>query len=106
MLSNSLIELDRAHLVHPVHPMPAMGTRASLRLLPGRCRSFPTQQAISASAPAWKHGLVIRAFPTGVLGYAPPLCCSESDIEAIIERTARTLDDTLAAAEVRAALQH
>jgi len=41
-----------------------------------------------------------------VLGYAPPLCCSESDIEAIIERTARTLDDTLADAEVRAALQH
>lgn len=55
---------------------------------------------------AWKHGLVIRAFPTGVLGYAPPLCCSESDIEAIIERTARTLDDTLTDAEVRAALQY
>ncbi|WP_454644670.1 aminotransferase class III-fold pyridoxal phosphate-dependent enzyme [Bradyrhizobium liaoningense] len=55
---------------------------------------------------AWKNGLVIRAFPTGVLGYAPPLCCSDSDIDAIIERTTRTLDDTLADAEIRAALQH
>jgi putrescine aminotransferase len=41
-----------------------------------------------------------------VLGYAPPLCCSDSDIEAIIERTARTLDETLSDADVRAALQH
>jgi putrescine---pyruvate transaminase len=55
---------------------------------------------------AWKNGLVIRTFPTGVLGYAPPLCCSDSDIEAIIERTARTLDETLSDADVRAALQH
>jgi adenosylmethionine-8-amino-7-oxononanoate aminotransferase len=55
---------------------------------------------------AWKNGLIIRAFPTGVLGYAPPLCCSESDIDAIIERTAIVLDETLADADVRAALQH
>jgi len=54
---------------------------------------------------AWNNGLIIRAFPTGVLGYAPPLCCSESDIEAIVERTAMILDETLADADVRAALQ-
>jgi len=40
-----------------------------------------------------------------VLGYAPPLCCSESDIEAIVERTAMILDETLADADVRTALQ-
>ena len=44
---------------------------------------------------AWKNGLIIRALPTGALGYAPPLCCSESDIEAIVERTAKILDETL-----------
>jgi putrescine---pyruvate transaminase len=54
---------------------------------------------------AWNNGLIIRAFPTGVLGYASPLCCSESDIEAIVERTAMILDETLADADVRAALQ-
>ncbi|WP_237152197.1 aspartate aminotransferase family protein [Oryzibacter oryziterrae] len=54
---------------------------------------------------AWANGLVIRAFPTGVLGYAPPLCCTDADIDAIVERTAQTLDQTLADPDVRAALQ-
>lgn len=53
---------------------------------------------------AWNNGLVIRAFANGVLGYAPPLCCTDSEIDAIIERTAKTLDETLADPDVRAAL--
>jgi adenosylmethionine-8-amino-7-oxononanoate aminotransferase len=53
---------------------------------------------------AWSNGLVIRAFPTGVLGYAPPLCCTDAEIDAIIERTARTLDQTLADPDVRRAM--
>ena len=84
MLSNSLIELD---LIHPV-------------------TSYRGHEAAgSGYYRAWKNGLIIRAFPTGVLGYAPPLCCSESDIEAIVERTAMILDETLADADVRIALQ-
>ncbi|HEV2677156.1 MAG TPA: aspartate aminotransferase family protein [Aliidongia sp.] len=53
---------------------------------------------------AWANGLVIRAFPQGVLGYAPPLCCTEGEIDAIVERTRRTLDETLADPDVRQAL--
>ncbi|OHV87681.1 aspartate aminotransferase family protein [Mesorhizobium sp. ORS 3428] len=53
---------------------------------------------------AWDNGLIIRAFAHGVLGYAPPLCCTDSDIDAIIERTRRTLDQTLEDADVRKAL--
>jgi adenosylmethionine-8-amino-7-oxononanoate aminotransferase len=53
---------------------------------------------------AWSNGLVIRAFPTGVVGYAPPLCCTDGEIDAIIERTARTLDQTLADPDVRRAM--
>ena len=53
---------------------------------------------------AWDNGLVVRAFPTGVLGYAPPLCCSDDDIDAIIERTRLTLDQTLEDPDVRAAM--
>jgi adenosylmethionine-8-amino-7-oxononanoate aminotransferase len=49
--------------------------------------------------------LVIRAFANGVLGYAPPLCCTDDDIDAIIERTRKTLDQTLADEEVRAAMR-
>ncbi|TIR82515.1 MAG: aminotransferase class III-fold pyridoxal phosphate-dependent enzyme, partial [Mesorhizobium sp.] len=53
---------------------------------------------------AWDNGLIIRAFAHGVLGYAPPLCCTDGDIDAIIERTRRTLDQTLDDADVRRAL--
>lgn len=53
---------------------------------------------------AWDNGLIIRAFAHGVLGYAPPLCCTDSDIDAIIERTRRTLDQTLDDPDVRKAL--
>lgn len=54
---------------------------------------------------AWDNGLVIRAFANGVLGYAPPLCCADDDIDAIIERTRKTLDQTLADEDVRAAMK-
>lgn len=53
---------------------------------------------------AWDNGLIIRAFAHGVLGYAPPLCCTDSDIDAIIERTRITLDQTLADPDVRQAM--
>ncbi|MGJ4993236.1 aspartate aminotransferase family protein [Bradyrhizobium sp. HKCCYLS3077] len=53
---------------------------------------------------AWDNGLVVRAFPNGVLGYAPPLCCTDDDIDRIIDRTRRTLDETLADADVREAM--
>ncbi|UVK54504.1 aspartate aminotransferase family protein [Mesorhizobium sp. AR02] len=53
---------------------------------------------------AWDNGLIIRAFANGVLGYAPPLCCTDADIDAIIERTRRTLDQTLDDPDVRQAL--
>ena len=54
---------------------------------------------------AWENGLVIRAFANGVLGYAPPLCCTDADIDAIIERTRKTLDQTLDDPDVRRALK-
>jgi adenosylmethionine-8-amino-7-oxononanoate aminotransferase len=54
---------------------------------------------------AWDNGLVIRAFNHGVLGYAPPLCCTDSDIDAILERTRLTLDQTLDDPDVRAAMR-
>ena len=54
---------------------------------------------------AWDNGLVIRAFANGVLGYAPPLCCTDQDIDAILERTVKTLDQTLEDPDVRKALK-
>ncbi|UCI10661.1 aspartate aminotransferase family protein [Mesorhizobium sp. B1-1-8] len=53
---------------------------------------------------AWDNGLIVRAFAHGVIGYAPPLCCTDGDIDAIVERTRRTLDQTLDDPDVRRAL--
>jgi adenosylmethionine-8-amino-7-oxononanoate aminotransferase len=54
---------------------------------------------------AWDNGLVIRAFANGVLGYAPPLCCSDAEIDAIVARTRTTLDQTLKDPDVRQAVK-
>ncbi len=54
---------------------------------------------------AWENGLVIRAFANGVLGYAPPLCCTEAEIDGIVERTRKVLDATLEDPAVRAVLK-
>lgn len=54
---------------------------------------------------AWDAGLVVRAFGWGVIGYAPPLCCTEDEIDAIIARTRQVLDLTLEDPDVRAALR-
>ena len=54
---------------------------------------------------AWDEGLVLRAFGWGVLGYAPPLCCTEEEIDLIVARTQKVLDLTLADPDVRTAMK-
>lgn len=54
---------------------------------------------------AWDQGLIIRSFAQGVLGYAPPLCCTADEIDAIVERTRRVLDLTLEDPEIRAVIR-
>ncbi|WP_435167510.1 aspartate aminotransferase family protein [Falsirhodobacter sp. 1013] len=54
---------------------------------------------------AWDHGLIVRSFPQGIFGYAPPLCCTEEQIDAIVARTRAVLDLTLEDPEIRAVLR-
>ncbi|WP_437123682.1 aspartate aminotransferase family protein [Rhodovibrio salinarum] len=53
---------------------------------------------------AWEEGVLLRAFPSGVLGFAPPLCCTEAEIDRIVEITARVLDRTLEDPDIRQAM--
>jgi adenosylmethionine-8-amino-7-oxononanoate aminotransferase len=55
------------------------------------CRRKPIRRRIFDGAR--DNGLVICAFANGVLGYAPPLCCTDEDIDGIIERTRMTLEE-------------
>jgi len=94
---------------HPlVGEVRGRGMLAAIELVTDKAKKTPLP---AASVPAqrifdraWDNGLVIRAFGNGVLGYAPPLCCTEAEIDAIVERTRATLDQTLADPEVRAAM--
>ncbi len=84
------------------------GMLAAIELVVDKAKKTPLPAAAKPSVRvfdrAWENGLVIRAFPTGVLGYAPPLCCTLAEIDAIVERTRRTLDQTLDDPDVRAAM--
>jgi adenosylmethionine-8-amino-7-oxononanoate aminotransferase len=94
---------------HPlVGDVRGRGMLAAIELVTDKHRKTPLPAAADPSRRifdrAWENGLVIRAFGNGVLGYAPPLCCTESEIDAIIERTRMTLDQTLEDPDVRAAM--
>jgi adenosylmethionine-8-amino-7-oxononanoate aminotransferase len=56
-------------------------------------------------ARAYANGLIIRAFADGVLAFAPPLCCTAAEIDLILERTEKTLDDVLEFSDIRSALR-
>jgi 4-aminobutyrate--pyruvate transaminase len=53
----------------------------------------------------YRNGLVFRAFADDILGFAPALCFSADEFAQLGERLAKTLDDVLAATDVRAALR-
>ncbi|KXG85409.1 aspartate aminotransferase family protein [Agrobacterium bohemicum] len=94
---------------HPlVGDVRGRGMLAAIELVTDKQKKTPLPAAADPSRRifdrAWDNGLVIRAFGNGVLGYAPPLCCTESDIDAIIERTRLTLDQTLNDPDVRSAM--
>ncbi|WP_085027255.1 aspartate aminotransferase family protein [Ensifer aridi] len=94
---------------HPlVGDVRGRGMLAAVELVVDKAKKSPLPAAAEPARRifdrAWENGLVIRAFANGVLGYAPPLCCSDEEIDAIIERTRQTLDETLEDPDVRRAL--
>ena len=82
---------------------------AAIELVTDKARKTPLPAAAEPARRifdrAWDNGLVIRAFGNGVLGYAPPLCCTDDEIDAIVERTRLTLDQTLEDPDVRAVMK-
>ena len=94
---------------HPlVGEVRGRGMLAAVELVTDKAKKTPLPAAAMPAQRvfdrAWEKGLVIRAFGNGVLGYAPPLCCTDAEIDAIVERTRATLDETLADPDVRAAM--
>ncbi|MBD8556463.1 aspartate aminotransferase family protein [Rhizobium sp. CFBP 8762] len=99
----------RALADHPlVGDVRGRGMLAAIELVTDKARKTPLPAAADPARRifdrAWNNGLVVRAFGNGILGYAPPLCCTPDDIEAIIERTRLTLNQTLEDPDVRTAM--
>lgn len=52
----------------------------------------------------YEKGLIFRAFGDGIVGFAPPLCCTTDEIDLLVERFTATLDAVLDIKDVRDAL--
>ena len=50
---------------------------------------------------AYENRIIFRAFADGILGFAPALCYSESEMALLFERLGKTLDDVLDDIDVR-----
>ncbi|MER8769610.1 aspartate aminotransferase family protein [Mesorhizobium sp. M0092] len=95
---------------HPlVGDIRGRGMLAAIELVTDKERKTPLPAAADPGRRiferAWANGLVIRSFNSGILGFAPPLCCTEDDIDGILERTRMTLDQTLEDKDVRSAMK-
>ncbi|MER8394239.1 aspartate aminotransferase family protein [Mesorhizobium sp. M1340] len=105
-----LMEGLRSLADHPlVGDIRGRGMLAAIELVTDKARKTPLPAAADPGRRiferAWANGLVVRAFNSGILGFAPPLCCTEDDIDRIVERTRMTLDQTLEDKDVRAAMK-
>jgi adenosylmethionine-8-amino-7-oxononanoate aminotransferase len=95
---------------HPlVGDVRGRGMLAAVELVVDKAKKTPLPAAAMPARRifdrAWENGLIIRAFAHGVLGYAPPLCCTSAEIDAVVERTRKILDQTLEDPDVRRALR-
>lgn len=53
----------------------------------------------------WDNGVIVRCFANAVIGFAPALCCSDSEMDLIFEKVRRSLDQLLEQPDIRAALR-
>jgi len=64
---------------------------------PARRRPFEPTRGVGAYfvRSAQAHGLIVRVLGGDVIAFSPPLVIGEAEIDALVERTALALDDTL-----------
>lgn len=53
----------------------------------------------------YENGIVFRAFGDGTIGLAPALSCTEAEMDMLLSRIRKTLDDVLDQADVRSAIR-
>lgn len=94
---------------HPlVGDVRGRGMLAAVELVVDKDKKTPlpaaAEPAIRLFDRAWDNNIMLRAFPTGTLGFAPALCCTAEEIDVMVDRTRRVLDQTLEDPDVRQAM--
>jgi putrescine---pyruvate transaminase len=71
------------------------GMLAALELVSDKAAKTPFSAALGISdvltRAGYQNGLIFRAFADGVIGLAPPLCCTQDDLALLIDRLEATL---------------
>lgn len=67
---------------------------------PDAALALPTHLAKAG----YENGLIFRAFGDGVVGFAPPLCITRTEVDLLLERFTKSLDDLLEIKEIRDAV--
>ncbi|MFK5998728.1 MAG: aminotransferase class III-fold pyridoxal phosphate-dependent enzyme, partial [Rhodobacterales bacterium] len=81
---------------HPlVGDVRSMGLLAAIEVIADKATKakFAPDKNVGArlSKAGYDNGLIFRAFPDGVMAFAPPICITESEVDLLIERIAKTL---------------
>lgn len=53
----------------------------------------------------YENGLIFRAFADGIVGFAPPLCITTEEIDLLLDRFTRSLNELLEIKEIRNAVR-
>ena len=86
----------------------ARGMLGALELVADKAAKTPFDPALGLSDRlfhlGYANGILFRAFADGTIGLAPALSCTDTEMETLLARLRRTLDDLLEQPDVRAAL--
>ncbi|NMM26645.1 MAG: aminotransferase class III-fold pyridoxal phosphate-dependent enzyme [Glaciimonas sp.] len=89
-----LQELSRHPLVGDVR---SCGMLAAVELVTDKVRKTKPDKALKIGErlgqAGYRNRLIFRAFSDDIIGFAPPLCCTTSDIDLLIERFQQSLDE-------------
>ena len=106
-----LFEAGLADLAnHPlVGEARSRGMLGALELVSDKAAKTPFDPALAMSdrlfRAGYDNGIIFRAFADGTIGLAPALSCTEAEMETLLARLRRTLDNVLDAKDIRAAIR-
>lgn len=95
---------------HPlVGDIRSRGLLAGIELVTDKANKTKPDRALKIAEQlqsiGYRNKLIFRAFGDDIVGFAPPLCCTNADIDLLLERFTASLDEILEISEVRQALR-